>query len=118
MQKNLISLADGVAMTTLFRSERENILQEEFRTGQILPMCESFDRACFEMLLSNHSCKGIRIYSGMDADLKVKFIIVGIGENDEDIYITNVQGEMRIDSVIENGVRCPTMCPPPSALNS
>lgn len=117
MPNNLMNLEEGIQMTAFFREENNNVLDPVYQGKGILPICESFDREFFDTLLSYPDCTGIRIYSGMDADKNQRFIVVGVNANDEDIYITQEErpGEL---FVIENGVRCPSNCPPSSELNS
>lgn len=117
MPNNLINLDEGIVMTTFFRQENNNVLDPAYQDKGILPTCETFDRALFDTLLGYPECTGIRIYSGMDADKKQRFIVVGINSNDEDIYITQEESPGEL-FVIENGQRCPIQCPPNSQLNS
>lgn len=116
MTKNLINLTEGAEMTKLYQGKNEIILAPEYRNIGTLPVCESFDREAFDMLLKLGNCKGIRIYCGMDTDLKVKMVICGVDENDANLYLTVPDSEEL--KVIDSGVRCPTFCPPASALNS
>jgi len=116
MTSNLITLADGVEMTRLFRAKKEKILDPEFRNIGILPTCETFDKSAFELLCKLESCKGIRIYCGMDSDFRVKMVICGVDADDNDIYLNVPDSEDQ--KVIDSGVRCPAFCPPASALNS
>lgn len=112
-----MNLNEAINMTALFKEESNKVLDPLYRDMGILPTCETFDRELFDTLLGYPDCTGIRIYSGMDADKKQRFIVVGVNANDEDIYITQEErpGEL---FVIENGVRCPDECPASSALNS
>jgi hypothetical protein len=116
MAKNLINLTEGAEMTKLYQGKNETILDPKYRNIGTLPVCESFDREAFDMLLSLDNCKGIRIYCGMDSDLKVKMVICGVDENDRDLYLTVPNSEDQM--VIDSGIRCPTFCPPASVLNS
>ena len=54
----------------------------------------------------------------------VKLVIVGVNDKNEDM-ITTVEGDTMMRSttedggeIIEEGMRCPEQCPPPSPLNS
>lgn len=118
MPNNLIPLGEGAQMTALYRQNKETILAEAYRDRGVLPICETFDREAFDLLLSNAEVKGVRIYACMDADLNQKFIAVGVSENDEDIFIYPDPGQPGDAYVIEKGSRCPDDCPPDSALNS
>lgn len=115
MTANLIPLRQAIDMTRLYRSEKENILTEEHRDTGKLPICETFEKAAFQQLLETNECVGVRIYSGMDSNRKMRFIIVGVDSRGEDLYITQTDSEQL---VIEAGIRCPSVCPPASVLNS
>jgi hypothetical protein len=106
-----ISEETAIDMTTLYRDERENILASGYKDQNILPVCETFDRNVFDTILGQTGCTSIRIYYGMDTNLKVHAIIVGANEENEDMLATG-------NIIAEQGYRCPEECPPPSSLNS
>lgn len=108
---HLISLKTAIELTSRFRSQKENILSPQFKGQNILPNCETFDRKNIDQLLGQHGCVSIRIYYGMDDSSKQHCILVAVNEQGEDILpATNV-------ILIEEGIRCPPICPPPSPLN-
>jgi hypothetical protein len=116
---HFISLQEAIDMTTLYRQEQENILKPVYQNQNILARSEAFERAAFDTLLAKNGCAGLRIYYGMDAQLKVHAIIVPTDENGNDILpsssLTNTEeGE----DIAERGLRCPDICPEPSVLNS
>lgn len=117
---NFITLAQGIAMTKLYRAQKENILAAQYKGQDILPICETFDRAAFETLLSETDCTYIRVYFGMSEDLKVRVIAVGADSKERDILpISGATAKLGDDggNIVEDGMRCPTICPPPSDLN-
>lgn len=127
----LISLPQAIDMTTLYRQQKEVILKEEFTGQNILCLSETFDRAVFDQVLAQTGCTALRIYYGMDRELKIHAIIVGVNENNEDILpvlsstdpshapaTTTEDDDDNDDSgIIETGQRCPDYCPPASDLN-
>ena len=119
---NFISLAQAIAMTQAFRAEKENILAAPYKNQDILPVCETFDRKAFEALLQETDCAYIRIYLGMGADLKIRIIAVGADSAERDILPVVPQGAAESQdgdgNIVEDGMRCPTICPPASPLNS
>jgi hypothetical protein len=117
MEENLITLEEGAVMTALYRAEMENVIAPEYKDMGILPICESFDRTAFDSLLALGNCTGVRIYCGMDTNLQIKFVVCGVGENNEDVYIPASPGSQEF-KVIDQGMRCPDICPPESELNS
>ncbi|MCW3074284.1 MAG: hypothetical protein JWP69_1353 [Flaviaesturariibacter sp.] len=119
---HFISLALAEQMTGQYRTSYQTILKPEFEGDGILPLCESFDRAPFDTLLSKPGCTGLRIYYGMDEALKIHAIIVGTNEAGEDMLTTaNTSGLSSaaepVEEIIEKGNRCPDICPPESPLN-
>ena len=108
-------------MTSLYRTERENILKTDYQNQGILPLSEAFERGAFDTVLSKEGCTGLRFYYGMSEDLKIHAIIVGVDENGEDMLpeestIANNE-ESEEDDIIERGIRCPDICPSGSPLN-
>ena len=112
---SLISLNRGIEMTSLFRAERETILASTYQNNGILPICETYDRSDIDALLNKDGCEAVRVYLGMDEDLKVRILLVAVNDENEDILPTNPTDESYI---AEEGHRCPDTCPPSSALNS
>lgn len=107
-----IPLAEAIVMTQQYRQDNQTILDPIMRNIGILPLSETFNREDFDKLLGQAGCEGVRLYYGMDDKLKVHIIAVGVNDKNEDIIAD--QGAV----LIENGIRCPTVCPPASALNS
>lgn len=120
MPNHLIPVTDAASLISTFGSEKENMLATNFQDNGTLPVCETFDRAAFDIILSDTACTGVRIYLGMDGNSKVRLIIVGVNSSEEDIVIPaeSIANPSDVDCVVEDGTRCPTTCPPPSALNS
>lgn len=113
-----ISLQQAINMTTLYRSERENILASPYMGQNILALSETFNRSVFDTLLAKPGCVSIRIYYGMDPSLKVHAILVPVNENNEDILpASSVALTDPGEDIGEQGQRCPEECPPDSPLN-
>jgi hypothetical protein len=118
--QHFIPLSQAVEMTKRYRDNRNRILKAEYEGQNILAICETFNRQGFETLLAKEGCVGIRVYYGMDPELKVHAVIVAINEAGEDILPqsgtleTSGNGD---DDILDDALRCPTFCPPPSPLN-
>jgi len=111
-----IDLQTAEQMTSDYRSNREAILTDQQKGKNILPICETFDKASFQSLINQTGCTGVRIYYGMDSGLKIHSISVGVNANGEDILPT--KDGLTDGEILENGNRCPDLCPPSSPLNS
>jgi hypothetical protein len=120
---HVISLDRAKAMTATYRTNRETILLPENQGQDILPLSETFDRQAFDQLLGTPGCAGIRIYYGMDEQLKVHAVMVAVNASNEDLLpasAAQAADEPTDDPVIiDEGQRCPPICPEKkSALNS
>ena len=115
---HFISLAEAVDMTSRYRSNKEGILGTNYRNLNILPVCETFDRAAFDSLLSKEGCDQVRIYYWMDSNLKIHAIIVAADAEGADLLPSTSLNEDEEYDIIDRANRCPDLCPPASALNS
>ena len=126
--KHFITLDKAKKMTALYRKEKDNIVSEEHKEKKPFFLSETFDAEAFRLVVNKTECTGVRIYYGMDDELKVHSIIVGVNEKDEDILpetgasvnILNTSTDPTDNGdtgIIEEGVSCPPNCPPPSPLN-
>ena len=109
---HFISLSKAVDMTTLYRSDKETILATNFQNQNILPLSETFNRDAIDTLLAKEGCEGLRIYYGMDENLKVHAIIVAVNEDNEDILPSSTENNLTENDIVEEGQRCPDLCPP------
>jgi hypothetical protein len=116
----LISLQKAIEMTTRYRQDKETVLAQEYKGQNILPNSETFNRAAIEKLLAETSCAAIRIYYGMDETLKSHAILVGVNELNEDILPSSSSNNLTgsDEPILEEGQRCPDICPPKSPLNT
>ena len=109
--KHSISLQEAIDMTKRFRDNMDVIVKPEYTN--LLPICETFEKSAFEELLNESTCASIRCYLGMDKDLVVRMIFVGVDEKDKDI-LPPTPGA----AIMEVGSHCPPICPDPGPLNS
>lgn len=115
---HFISLQRAIAMTGLYRNQKENILAPAFQNTNTLPICETFHRSDIDTILAKPSCHALRIYLGMDESLQVRLILVPVNEQGQDILpLLNAPKDGDDDDIVEEGQRCPTICPPESPLN-
>ena len=117
---NSIPLSQAVAMTSLYRLNKDSVL-DAMADKDILPISETFEAASVANLLSTPGCTSIRVYYGMSEELYLHAIMVAVDENDEDIlpsvdYVKGTSGNN--PDIIEEGKRCPPVCPVSSLLNA
>lgn len=117
-----ISLEQAVQMTTSYRENRNKILNPEYAGATILPNAETINRSFFDQLLAQNGCEAIRIYYGMDAELKVHAVIVGVNGKNEDMLppVSSISRSTENNDnfkIIDRSDRCPDICPPESPLN-
>jgi hypothetical protein len=110
-----ITLAQGIDLTKRFRDLRPTVINPIYANTDIVANSETFDRAAIDALLEQNDCQKIRIYYGMTPDLKIHAVLVGVNSDDEDILPA---AGSPAGLIMEGAMRCPTDCPPPSALNS
>jgi len=115
---HFISLQEGIDMTSLYRSSKESILKTEYQNLNILPLSETFSRGEFDTVLAKSGCEGLRIYYGMDENLKIHAIIVGVDEEGNDMIPEESSLTEEEEDIIEKGNRCPDLCPNESPLNT
>ena len=116
---HLISLSAAIALTSNYKKQKGNLLASTLQGANVLPDCETFDRDAFDALLKQEGCTRVRIYFGMDEKNMVRLVIVGVDANDNDIVPQQTRTlEEDTSVIIEDGLRCPEMCPPSSPLNS
>ena len=116
---HFISLEKAVEMTKRYRQNREAVTNPNYAGKDILALSDKFDKSVFEILLSKPSCSGIRIYYGMDIDLKIHPIVVAVNEKNEDILPGSGASSTLDDGddIGDDTLRCPPICPPGSPLN-
>lgn len=117
---HFISLEQAVQMTTTFRENKDRVLQDQYQGTDLLANAETFDRAAFDKLLSQPGCQQLRIYYGMDAELKVHAIIVGVDADNRDMLQSRTSGLSGGENgetenepeglIVELGQRCPPDC--------
>ena len=105
---NFITLEEAKALRRNFRNNRQKLPG----TADAIPDSETFKREHIEQLLKQPGCTSLRIHLGMDDRHNLKLMIIASNEKDEDIL------EDKNASVLEDGLRCPPNCPPPSDLNN
>lgn len=110
-------------MTGRYRAQKESILVPELRGLGILPLCETIDRAQVDSLLAQPGCTKMRIYYGMYADQTVHAVLVGVDASDADILpsassLSATDTDLEDGDIVNQGYRCPPICPPSSDLNT
>jgi hypothetical protein len=108
-----ITLQQAIDMTTLFRDQLNNIVNPRYIGQDIIARCETFDRTIIDAILAETGCVKLRVYSGLNADLHLKVIIVGVDDQDKDILPTAARlADGEEIYIAEEGISCPPYCRP------
>lgn len=105
-----ISLQSAIDMTQRFRAN----IPAGFAHS------ESFQKSAIEKLLNTSGCTSLRIYYGMKENMDVHAILVAVDSEGNDILPSSnatAKGEDDTPVIIEDGFRCPPLCPTGSPLN-
>lgn len=122
-----ITLEKAKQLVGKFKKEKDKIVKDEYKGKHLLPYSETFDRSVIDFLLAQPGCASLRIHFGMEEDDKVSLVIVGVDANGNDILTPVALNEASsttetvttlTDPIVENGTKCPPVCPVDSPLNS
>jgi len=113
-------------MTRRYRDNKTLILKPEY-PADLLALCETFNKDAVVALGSIPGAAGIRIYYGMDENLLCHAILVAVDNKGADILPpadteSTMAGPAIAEDdgngdILEDSIRCPTICPPGSPLN-
>jgi hypothetical protein len=106
-----ISLPEAVTLTSRFRTNRT----------PNLAICETFDKQSVISMLAVENSAHLRIYLGEKEDGKVCSVLVAADAEGNDILppeSASLSAEDGEEIILEDAMRCPDLCPPPSPLNS
>jgi hypothetical protein len=105
--KNLVPLSDAKLMVKTYLENKSKVIPNE----STLPNTETFDSEAFVALLNQPDCVKVRLYYGMNENLEIRAIVVGVDSNGNEIYIENM-GLNGTDElyVIDDGQACPPYC--------
>lgn len=115
-----ISLPKAIEMTTRYRQNKEAVLTPEYAAKGVLSICDTFNKSAVETLLKKTGCAALRLYYGMDENMVIRPILVAVNEKDEDMLpaISTLENGDPGDDIVDDTIKCPPICPPPSPLNS
>lgn len=118
-----ISRKEAIEQIGRYKKEKKKLLADAYKNKNVLPTCETFARSAMEDLLAQPGCAYIRVYYALNDKDDVHLVLVGADADGKDIVpaadtslvLMRTAGSDGV--IIENGVRCPSDCPPPSPLN-
>jgi hypothetical protein len=107
--KHRISLATAIELTSRFRNSRP----------ADLPICETFSKAAVLALLNTPQSAFLRIYLGKKENGDVCAVLVAADNQGHDLLPEEQRtaDEPIEPLILEDAIRCPELCPPPSPLN-
>lgn len=114
-----ISLQQAIDMTTRYRENMVAVIDPAYADKNILCISDTLDKSAIQTLISKTDCAAIRLYYGMNEKLQICPILVAVNINNEDILPTSSTLDYHVvsDDIVDDSLRCPPMCPPPSLLN-
>jgi hypothetical protein len=115
---NFITLNQFLEMKQIYNNNSQTILAPPFQNQNILVTSETFNVDVITTLAAVTGCAGLRIYYGMDADLKVHAMLIAVDANGNDILPTNPSVKFVPGSpdsggapaIGEEAQRCPPTC--------
>ena len=123
-----IPLEQAKVMVLRYNEKKNEILNPDLETENILPISETFRKDAILAYLSKDFVHAIRIYYGMSENNEIHAIIIGVDKDGNDILPKTSQrghghppgGDDDEGEIFEDAVRCPSTCPPPGwpKLNS
>jgi hypothetical protein len=120
LNNHIIAPQAAIEMTERYRNNREGVLATNYQSLDILPLSDTINKEAFRDLMDDDDCKAFRIYYGMDENLKLRPIIVGVNEDNEDNEdLLPPKDNLTTNDyfIINDTQRCPPLCPPQSYLN-
>lgn len=100
-----ITLQEAIEWTTRYRQNRP----------PNFPLSETFQVEVITKLISTQGCKFMRIYTGMKENMEAVAILVAVNADDDDLLPSGIENNENI--IVEDGYRCPPVCPKASVLN-
>ena len=103
-----ISLQTAIELTKRYRHSRPSNF----------PLCETFEKEAILKLLNTDGCAFLRIYFGMKANEDAVVVLAAADASDRDILPSGESTSSIEEGIIlEDGYRCPTLCPAGAPLN-
>lgn len=99
---NFITLQEATELTARFRDNKEKMLMPTFKGA--LANSITFEAQAIRALIDQTDCVGFRMYNGMNEDLTVCAVFVGVNEHGEDI----LNGDNSV--IVDKGKTCPPYC--------
>jgi hypothetical protein len=105
-----ISLSEAIELTSRFRTNRT----------PDLALSETFDKNSVLAMLSVPNSAQLRIYLGEKVNGDICSVLVAADAEGNDLLpplSSSLDGEDDDTLILEDAIRCPQLCPPPSPLN-
>ena len=134
-RQHVIPVHDAAAYARNFTRARDTVYRGNpgLKAQLDLPNSESFNRDAIAALLeardsSGNPAAGVRVYLGLDSAGHARLVLVPYDSRRNDILTRlsthisvapdGVTAEVTGADAVENGARCPDVCPPDSGLSS
>jgi hypothetical protein len=109
---NLFPIGKAKEMIAKYIENKNTILSTEYKNSDVLANSETFNADDVRLLLSQPGCVGFRVLYGMDNELKIHSILVGVNSEGNEILIKDIKSEVSDEDgyVLEDAIRCPPLC--------
>ncbi len=111
---HLIPINEALDMIQNFANNREAMLDPSMRGNDTMPLYETFNLQAIHDLICQPTAIGFRIYPGLDTNQKVRFVLVGVDGDGQDILQRHAVDPTRVylseefsNMVEESGQRWP-----------
>lgn len=109
--KNLITLKSAKEKVKLFLNNKNKVISSEYADRNIISNSETVDAKAVRLILDQPDCQGFRLYYGMNEQLEISAIFIGVDSNGNEITIKNLDGN-EDEYVLDDTAKCPPLCPP------
>jgi hypothetical protein len=86
-----ITLVQAQTMIGNFTAVRESMLASGFQNNGTMPIYETFNLAAISKLICQPTAIGFRVYTGMDDENQIRFILVGVDPDGKDILMRRAE---------------------------
>ena len=109
--ENLLPFTDAKSMVKTYLENKSTVLKPEYLERNVLSNTITYGVEAFKNLVNNPNCSQIRMYFGMNDQLEITGIFVGVDSEGNEILIQNQANiDDNTEYALDEGLRCPPTC--------